>query len=114
MQTVKERRDLLLVQSKSLLYNQFSHVRYFFNPTFSMNPDCSTLAFNSTVCFCLCFFIVPPAIKQDTIGWHHPVDESDQWDGFNEPGMAHFTGNPQYDTLLEKSIETLWTRVIAV
>lgn len=29
-----------------------------------------------------------------TIGWHHPVDESDQWDGFNEPGMEHFTGSP--------------------
>ena len=28
------------------------------------------------------------------IGWHHPVDESDQWDGFNEPGIAHFAGNP--------------------
>ena len=28
------------------------------------------------------------------IGWHHPVDESDQWDGFNEPGIEHFTGSP--------------------
>jgi hypothetical protein len=28
------------------------------------------------------------------IGWHHPTDESDQWDGFNEPGMEHFTGSP--------------------
>ncbi|MCX5871131.1 MAG: hypothetical protein NTY00_10990 [Deltaproteobacteria bacterium] len=28
------------------------------------------------------------------IGWHHPVDESDQWDGFNEPGIAHFAGSP--------------------
>ena len=28
------------------------------------------------------------------IGWHHPTDDSDQWDGFNEPGMEHFTGSP--------------------
>lgn len=27
-------------------------------------------------------------------GWNHPVDESDQWDGFNEPGIEHFAGNP--------------------
>ncbi|MEQ1534005.1 MAG: hypothetical protein ABL906_10620, partial [Sideroxydans sp.] len=32
--------------------------------------------------------------KQMTIGWHHPVDDSDQWDGFNEPGIEHFRGNP--------------------
>ena len=29
-----------------------------------------------------------------TIGWHHPIDESDQWDGFNEPGIEHFSGSP--------------------
>lgn len=28
------------------------------------------------------------------IGWHHPTDESDQWDGFNEPGIEHFSGSP--------------------
>lgn len=28
------------------------------------------------------------------IGWYHPVDESDQWDGFNESGIAHFAGSP--------------------
>lgn len=28
------------------------------------------------------------------IGWEHPVDESDQWDGFNEPGIEHFAGSP--------------------
>ena len=28
------------------------------------------------------------------IGWNHPVDESDQWDGFNDSGMEHFTGSP--------------------
>lgn len=28
------------------------------------------------------------------IGWHHPTDESDQWDGFNEPGIEHFRGSP--------------------
>lgn len=30
----------------------------------------------------------------NTVGWHHPVDEADQWDGFNELGMQHFAGNP--------------------
>lgn len=28
------------------------------------------------------------------IGWHHPEDESDQWDGFNDPGIEHFSGRP--------------------
>ncbi len=28
------------------------------------------------------------------IGWQHPVDEADQWDGFNDTGMEHFTGSP--------------------
>jgi hypothetical protein len=28
------------------------------------------------------------------IQWHHPIDESDQWDGFNEPGIEHFSGSP--------------------
>jgi len=28
------------------------------------------------------------------IGWHHPIDQSDQWDGFNEPGIEHFAGSP--------------------
>lgn len=28
------------------------------------------------------------------IGWTHPTDESDQWDGFNEPGIEHFSGSP--------------------
>lgn len=28
------------------------------------------------------------------IGWLHPIDQSDQWDGFNEPGIEHFAGNP--------------------
>jgi hypothetical protein len=28
------------------------------------------------------------------IGWNHPVDQSDQWDGFNEPGIEHFAGSP--------------------
>lgn len=27
-------------------------------------------------------------------GWIHPIDESDQWDGFNEPGIEHFSGSP--------------------
>lgn len=29
-----------------------------------------------------------------TIGWTHPTDSSDQWDGFNEPGIEHFSGSP--------------------
>ena len=28
------------------------------------------------------------------IGWQHPGDDSDQWDGFNEPGIEHFAGSP--------------------
>jgi uncharacterized membrane protein YgcG len=28
------------------------------------------------------------------IGWSHPKDEADQWDGFNEPGIEHFAGSP--------------------
>lgn len=28
------------------------------------------------------------------IGWSHPIDHADQWDGFNESGMQHFAGNP--------------------
>lgn len=28
------------------------------------------------------------------IGWHHPEDGSDQWDGFNDPGIEHFAGRP--------------------
>ena len=28
------------------------------------------------------------------IGWLHPRDFADQWDGFNEPGVEHFSGQP--------------------
>ena len=28
------------------------------------------------------------------IGWHHPIDESDQWDGFNDSGIETFAGTP--------------------
>jgi hypothetical protein len=28
------------------------------------------------------------------IGWDFPVDEADQWEGFNNPGIEHFRGNP--------------------
>lgn len=28
------------------------------------------------------------------IGWLHPKDESDQWDGFNDPGVETFRGSP--------------------
>lgn len=31
-----------------------------------------------------------------TIGWLHPVDESDQWDGYNESGIEHFKSNYIY------------------
>lgn len=27
------------------------------------------------------------------VGFEFPVDSSDQWDGFNDPGIEHFTGN---------------------
>ena len=30
----------------------------------------------------------------EKIGWYHPVDESDQWDGFNDSGIEHFRGRP--------------------
>jgi hypothetical protein len=29
-----------------------------------------------------------------SIGWHNPVDDSDQWDGFNDSGIEHFAGSP--------------------
>ncbi len=29
-----------------------------------------------------------------SIGWNHPIDESDQWDGFNDSGIEHFAGRP--------------------
>lgn len=28
------------------------------------------------------------------LGWNHPIDESDQWDGFNEGNIEHFRGRP--------------------
>lgn len=28
------------------------------------------------------------------VGWYHPNDESDQWDGFNDSGIEQFRGNP--------------------
>jgi hypothetical protein len=30
----------------------------------------------------------------DKIGWYHPIDESDQWDGFHDSGIEHFRGRP--------------------
>jgi uncharacterized membrane protein YgcG len=30
----------------------------------------------------------------EKLGFEFPVDVSQQWDGFNEPGMQHFTGSP--------------------
>lgn len=31
---------------------------------------------------------------EKVVGWLHPGDESDQWDGFNDSGIEHFTGSP--------------------
>ena len=28
------------------------------------------------------------------ITWRHPIDPADQWEGFNDPGMQHFAGDP--------------------
>src|SRR3546814_8628030 len=28
------------------------------------------------------------------VGFEFPRDESQQWDGFNEPGIEHFSGSP--------------------
>ena len=28
------------------------------------------------------------------LGWFFPTDESDQWEGFNDPSIEHFTGQP--------------------
>jgi len=33
-------------------------------------------------------------MQQSGIGWLHPTDFADQWDGFNEPGVEHFSGQP--------------------
>ena len=32
--------------------------------------------------------------SKNAVGWIHPTDDADQWDGFNESGMEHFTGSP--------------------
>ena len=29
-----------------------------------------------------------------TVGWNHPWDGANQWDGFNDPGVETFSGNP--------------------
>jgi hypothetical protein len=29
-----------------------------------------------------------------SVGWEFPVDGGDQWQGFNDPGIEHFRGNP--------------------
>src|ERR1700722_19273820 len=28
------------------------------------------------------------------VGWEFPIDAADQWQGFNDPGIEHFRGNP--------------------
>lgn len=30
----------------------------------------------------------------DDVGFEFPVDTADEWSGFNDPGMEHFSGNP--------------------
>lgn len=32
--------------------------------------------------------------KQSGVGWNHPIDASDQWDGFNDSGIETFAGSP--------------------
>ena len=29
-----------------------------------------------------------------SVGFKFPYDQSDQWDGFNDSGIEHFSGNP--------------------
>src|SRR6266481_7455679 len=29
-----------------------------------------------------------------TVGFRFPYDQSDQWDGFSDSGIEHFSGNP--------------------
>lgn len=59
------------------------------------------------------------------IGWHHPVDQSDQWDGFNEPGIEHFAGSPivhlarevnqnSYDSAIDGAVVKVSMRLISV
>lgn len=59
------------------------------------------------------------------IGWHHPVDQSDQWDGFNEPGIEHFAGSPivhlarevnqnSYDSAFSGSVVKVRMRLLQV
>ncbi len=33
-------------------------------------------------------------MSRKLVGWLHPVDGSDQWDGFNDPGIETYAGNP--------------------
>ncbi len=59
------------------------------------------------------------------IGWHHPIDQSDQWDGFNEPGIEHFAGSPithlarevnqnSYDSASDGSVVKVSMRLIQI
>ncbi|MDO9405342.1 MAG: hypothetical protein Q7T87_15015 [Polaromonas sp.] len=41
------------------------------------------------------------------IGWTHPIDESDQWDGFNDPGIEHFSGSPTRNLAREANQNSL-------
>src|SRR5687767_8374041 len=33
-------------------------------------------------------------MNSDAVGWEFPLDTADQWEGFNDPGIEHFRGDP--------------------
>jgi hypothetical protein len=37
----------------------------------------------------------------ESLGWNFPIDESDQWDGFNHPGIEYYRGNPLFHVARE-------------
>lgn len=43
----------------------------------------------------------------NTIGWNQPMDDSDQWDGFNDPGIEHFRGYPIFHLAREATQNAL-------
>jgi uncharacterized membrane protein YgcG len=34
------------------------------------------------------------SLREDSFGWHFPIDNSEQWDGFNDSGIETFLGDP--------------------
>ena len=59
-------------------------------------------------------------MMSEKIGWYHPVDESDQWDGFNDSGIEHFRAGPLctlpreaiQNSLDAKKMTTCWLRFV--